>query len=59
MKTSIINADQLWSLLMEAGAAGDLDQVAICTAALQGDDDATAECARVIADTEAMDDDEE
>lgn len=46
MKT--ITCSQINRLLAEAGAAGDLEQVAICERALAGDTAAIAECARVI-----------
>lgn len=45
---------QIKALRSEAGSAGDLEQVAICDRALRGDDDARAECARVIADAAAQ-----
>jgi hypothetical protein len=43
------SAAQIGALRAEAGAAGDLEQVAICDRALAGDDVARTECARVIA----------
>jgi len=50
-----ITDEQIEALRTEAGAAGDLDQVAICDRALlEGDAEARAECARVIADAEAQ-----
>lgn len=45
---------QIEALRTEAGGAGDSAQVAICDRALQGDESARAECARVIADAQAM-----
>jgi len=39
-----------------AGQAGDLEQVAICDRALGGDEAARTECAQVIADARAMED---
>jgi hypothetical protein len=47
---------EIEALRYEAGCAGDTEQVAICDRALQGNDAARAECARVIADAQAMDD---
>ena len=46
--------EQLQQLRTEAAGAGDLAQVALCDAALAGDDAAMARCARVIADAAAM-----
>lgn len=40
--------DDIRALRDEAGTAGDLEQVSLCDRALAGDDDAWAECARVI-----------
>jgi len=40
--------EQIRDLQREAGEAGDLAQVAICDRALEGDEAARAECARVI-----------
>lgn len=51
---TITNA-QITALRNEAAEAGDLEQVTICNRALSGNDEARAECARVIADAEAMD----
>jgi hypothetical protein len=45
---------QISNLRAEAGNAGDLDMVAICDAALEGDEAAIKECVRVISDAEAM-----
>ncbi len=44
-----ITDTQITTLSTEAAQAGDLAQVAICERAMAGDDDARAECARVIA----------
>lgn len=55
MTTDITDA-QIEALRTEAAHAWDYDQVAICDRALQGDDAARAECAEVIADAAAMDD---
>lgn len=44
-----ITDTQIETLLTEASAAGDSEQVAICRRALDGDTEARAECARVIA----------
>jgi hypothetical protein len=50
-----ITDDQILQLRIEAGKAGDMDQVMLCLQALgHGDDEARAECARVISDAEAM-----
>lgn len=49
-----ITDDQIETLRIEAGAAGDSAQVAICQRALDGDDTARAECARVIEDAAAQ-----
>lgn len=48
--------DDIRILRAEAATAGDLEQVAICDAALSGDVGAHAECARVIDDAHAQDD---
>jgi len=53
-----ITSDQITSLMREAGEAGDLAQVAICRKALDGDDDAIAECARVLAEAASMDEED-
>lgn len=45
---------QISALRDEAAAAGDLEQVAICDRALEGDDSARRECVRVIRDAEAQ-----
>lgn len=44
-----LESDRIEALRDEAGAAGDSAQVAICDRALEGDREALAECARVIA----------
>lgn len=49
-----ITTDQIQSLRTEAGQAGDLDQVAICDRALDGDADAITECERVIEAARSM-----
>ena len=61
MTTTIdtITITQISTLRDEAGSAGDTAMVRICDAAFTGDRDAVAECARCIADAEAMDDTEE
>lgn len=51
--TQITDA-QIEALRTEAGAAGDSGQVAICDRALDGNESARAECARVIGDAVAM-----
>ena len=43
-----ITDKQIETLRAEAGTAGDDEQVKLCDAALNGDADARAECARVI-----------
>lgn len=45
-----ITDSQIRALRSEAGVAGDEKQVAICDRALDGDEAARRECARVIAD---------
>ena len=52
--TNEITNETIKMLRDEAGSAGDTEQVAICTRALAGDDDAREECARVIEDAMAM-----
>lgn len=47
--TPAVTAGDIAELRDEAGQHGDSEQVAICTAALEGDAAAIAECARVIA----------
>lgn len=49
-----VTTAQIQSLSDEAGQAGDLEQVAICGKALDGDEAAWAECERVIADAQAQ-----
>lgn len=49
-----VTTSQIRTLRDEAGTAGDLEQVAVCDKALDGDKDAAAECARVIADAAAQ-----
>lgn len=49
-----ITDSQIADLRTEAGQAGDIAQVRICAAALDGDEAARAECARVIAWAESM-----
>ena len=46
--------DTIRKLHDAAGEAGDLEQVAICLRALDGDDEARAECERVINDADAQ-----
>ena len=48
-----ITQEQIQALRDEAGQAGDLEQVAICDRALEGDETAMAECECVIADAAA------
>lgn len=52
--TATITDDQIAALSTEAAQAGDLAQVDICQAALEGDETARAKCARVIADAAAQ-----
>ena len=56
-----MNLDQriaaIATLITEAGTAGDIDQVALCERALNGDAAALAQCERVIADADAQCDD--
>lgn len=49
-----ITTEAVQALRDEAGSAGDLEQVAICTAAMNGDAGARDECARVIAEAAAQ-----
>jgi len=44
-----INDKQIRQLRDEAGIAGDWEQIKVCNRALEGDEAARAECARVIA----------
>lgn len=48
-----VTNSQIRALRAEAAAAGDVEQVQICDRALKQDQDARAECARVIAEAEA------
>lgn len=57
MANQEITKAQIEKLSDEAGEAGDLEQVAICDKALEGDAAAVAECARVIADAAGRADD--
>jgi hypothetical protein len=50
----LITDERIQGLRDEAGAAGDAEQVALCDAALDGDDDAREACAQVINDARAM-----
>jgi hypothetical protein len=50
----IINDERIEALMAEAAAAGDMEMVRICERAIEGDDDAIAECARVIRDAAAV-----
>jgi hypothetical protein len=52
--TNTVTDAQTEALRTEAGAVGDLEQVAICDRALAGDEEARAECADVIALTAAQ-----
>lgn len=45
-----IEIDRIAALRTEAGQAGDSEQVALCDRALNGDEAARAECARVLAE---------
>lgn len=49
-----ITDEQIEALRVEAGAAGDTDQVTICDRVLAGDPEARAECARVIREAAAQ-----
>ena len=51
--TKITTAD-IEALRQGAGQAGDDAQVALCDAAIEGDTEARAECARVIAEARAL-----
>lgn len=57
MANQEITKAQIEKLSDEAGEAGDLEQVAICNKALEGDAAAIAECARVITDAAGRADD--
>ena len=50
----MITTADIRALRDEAGEAGDLSQVAVCDRALDGDQDARAECERVILDARAQ-----
>jgi len=52
--TAAISREQVRALRTEAAEAGDLEQVAVCDRALEGDSDAILECSRVIADALAQ-----
>jgi len=49
-----VTDDQIIALANEAALAGDTAQRELCDAALEGDEGARAECARVIAEAEAQ-----
>lgn len=49
-----ITDEQIEQLRIEAGASGDDEQVELCVAALDGDDDARIECERVIREAAAL-----
>jgi len=49
-----ITDEQIITLGEEAGCAGDLAMVAICERAIDGADEARAECVEVIRDAEAQ-----
>ena len=50
MTNDDITTEQITALRAEAGAAGDLEQVALCDRALDGDEAAWAACAETISD---------
>lgn len=52
--TETITTEQIEALRIEAGAHGDTKQVELCDAALAGDADARAKCAKAIANAEAQ-----
>jgi len=54
--TPTITDEQLQALRSEAAAHGDEEQVAVCARAMAGDVEALDECARVIAEAAAQDD---
>ena len=56
--TNDITNEQIKTLRQEAAQAGDDAQVAICDRALDGDEQALAVCAEVIADARAMADED-
>lgn len=45
-----MDSTRIRELRTEAGQAGDMEMVAICDRALDGDEEAIAECARVMAE---------
>lgn len=52
--TTQLTDDQIASLSIEAGTAGDEEQVRLCALALDGDADARAKCERAIRDAQAQ-----
>jgi hypothetical protein len=56
MSTERLTDDMITTLHSEAGAAGDSAMVAICEAALDGDEGSRVDCAEAITDARAMDD---
>ena len=52
--TLVATDDEIERLSTEAGEHGDLEIVAICRRALDGDESARAECVRAIADARAQ-----
>jgi hypothetical protein len=48
-----MDASEIMALRIDAGEHGDMAQVALCDAALDGDECAVREIARVIADAQA------
>jgi hypothetical protein len=52
--STTITRQQIRDLRSRAGGAGDTRQIEICTRALEGDERAVAECARVIAEASAQ-----
>jgi hypothetical protein len=56
--TKTVTTAQIRALRTEAAQAGDQAQVEICDRALDGDEAAVAECARVIAAAQAMADEQ-
>ena len=56
MTKTEISEETIEQLKSEAGAAGDLEMVRICDQALNEDEAAAEECARVIAQARAMED---
>jgi hypothetical protein len=49
-----ITTEQIAALRTEAGAAGDMEMVAVCDRALAGDEAARAECGQAIDDAAAQ-----